>query len=142
MVSGIGIIFDIFRIFRKSFKTSDIITYIEDIIFWILSGALTLYMMMVFNDGEIRLYIFIAILLGVSMYILTISRFLIKGSVLVITTIKKVISKIFLKPINFIIINIRKILSMPVKKVQNVINKIKKYKKTNKIAIQKKDFNI
>lgn len=99
-------------------------------------------MMMVFNDGEIRLYIFIAILLGVSMYILTISRFLIKGSVLVITTIKKVISKIFLKPINFIIINIRKILSMPVKKVQNVINKIKKYKKTNKIAIQKKDFNI
>ena len=29
----IGILFDIFRILRKSFKTPDSITYIEDIIF-------------------------------------------------------------------------------------------------------------
>lgn len=110
--------------------------------FWILSGTLTLYMMMIFNNGEIRLYIFIAILLGVGIYILTVSKFLINGSVLVITTIKKVTSKIFLKPISFIIINIRKTLSIPVKKVQNVINKIKNHKKTNKIGVQKKDFKI
>ena len=142
MVFGIGIIFDVFRIFRKSFKTSDFVTYIEDIIFWILSGILTLYTIMVFNNGEIRLYIFIAMLLGVCLYILTISKFFIKVSVFIITTIKKVITKVFLKPINFIIINIRKILSMPVKKVQNVTNKIKNHKKTNKIAVQKKDFNI
>ena len=139
---GIGIIFDIFRILRKSFKTSDFITYIEDIIFWILSGILTLYTIMIFNNGEIRLYIFIAILLGVSIYILTISKFIIKASVLVITTIKGVVTKIFLKPINFIIINVRKILSKPVKKLQKLTNKIKNYKKTNKNAVQKKDFNI
>ena len=32
MISGliIGILFDLFRILRKSFKTPDIITYIED----------------------------------------------------------------------------------------------------------------
>ena len=38
----IGILFDIFRILRKSFKTKDIITYIEDILFWILTGLLLL----------------------------------------------------------------------------------------------------
>ena len=39
----IGILFDIFRILRKSFKTSDTITYIEDILFWILTGLILLY---------------------------------------------------------------------------------------------------
>ena len=29
----IGLLFDIFRILRKSFKTSDIITYVQDILF-------------------------------------------------------------------------------------------------------------
>lgn len=33
----IGILFDIFRILRKSFKTDDFITYIEDILFWLIS---------------------------------------------------------------------------------------------------------
>ena len=32
----IGIIFDIFKVLRKSFKTPDIITFIEDLIFIVL----------------------------------------------------------------------------------------------------------
>ena len=34
---AIGFLFDIFRILRKAFKTTDTITYIEDILFWILT---------------------------------------------------------------------------------------------------------
>ena len=33
----IGILFDLFRILRKSFKTTNTITYIEDILFWLLT---------------------------------------------------------------------------------------------------------
>ena len=33
----IGILFDIFRILRKSFKTKDIVTYVQDILFWLIS---------------------------------------------------------------------------------------------------------
>lgn len=33
----IGLLFDFFRILRKSFNTVDIVTYIEDILFWILT---------------------------------------------------------------------------------------------------------
>ena len=36
----IGILFDFFRILRKTFKTSDLITYIEDSLFWILTGII------------------------------------------------------------------------------------------------------
>ena len=48
----IGIFFDIFRILRKSFKTPDVITYMQDIAFWILSGLIILYSIFKFNSGE------------------------------------------------------------------------------------------
>ncbi len=49
----IGLLFDIFRIFRKSFKTPDFITYLEDFIFWIITGLLLLYSIFKFNNGEL-----------------------------------------------------------------------------------------
>ena len=61
----IGILYDVFRILRKSFKTLDIVTYIQDIIFWILTGIILLYSIFTFNNGELRGYIFIGILSGV-----------------------------------------------------------------------------
>ena len=44
----IGFIFDIFRILRLSFKTKDIVTYIEDILFWIITGVVILYSIFIF----------------------------------------------------------------------------------------------
>lgn len=73
----IGILFDIFRILRKSFRTSDILTYIQDFIFWILTGLILLYSIFTFNNGELRGYIFISIILGVILYFLTLSKYVI-----------------------------------------------------------------
>ncbi len=120
---AIGLLFDFFRILRKSFKTNDITTYIEDIVFWILSGIIVLYSIFIFNNGEIRIYMFLAILLGIIMYMLLLSSYIIKINVFIIDKIKKtikliiniiktplnfilrVIKKIFFKPISFIFIN-------------------------------------
>lgn len=33
----IGLLFDFFRILRRSFNTKDFVTYIEDILFWLLT---------------------------------------------------------------------------------------------------------
>ena len=46
----IGLIFDFFRILRKSFKTKNLIIYFEDILFWILSGISTILFMYYFSD--------------------------------------------------------------------------------------------
>lgn len=59
----IGIVFDIFRILRKSFETSNFVTYIEDILFWIISALIVMYSLFVFNNGQFRAYIFIGIFL-------------------------------------------------------------------------------
>lgn len=135
---AIGVIFDAFRILRKSFKTSDFITCIEDISFWILSGLLTIFSITFFNYGEIRLYIFIAIIIGIIVYMLTISKYFIKFNVIIITFLKNII----LKPITFIYIKIKKILSKFVKSIDKTKENIKKHKKNNKNAIQKKDFKV
>lgn len=120
----IGILFDIFRILRKSFKTTDFITYIEDITFWIFSGIVTLYFIFAFNHGEIRLYLFLGIVLGIILYILSISKHFVKISVGIITGIKSILGKIigsilypiqkvtkfiFFRPISFIFINLKKV---------------------------------
>ena len=54
----IGILFDFFRILRRSIKTPNIITYIQDILFWILTGIIVLYSIWYFNNGELRIFVF------------------------------------------------------------------------------------
>lgn len=70
----IGIIFDIFRVIRKSFKHYDLVTLIEDIIFTIISGTLVIYSIIKLNGGEIRFYLFLGISFGILIYSLTISN--------------------------------------------------------------------
>ena len=77
----IGLLFDFFRISRKVFNTNDMITYIEDILFWILAGATVLYSIFIFNNGEMRLFMFLAILLGAFAYMVLISSYIIKINV-------------------------------------------------------------
>ena len=79
LVTGfvIGILFDIFRILRKSFKNIDWITYIQDILFWFLTAAILLYSIFTFNNGELRAYIFLSIILGIVIYLLTLSKYFI-----------------------------------------------------------------
>ena len=142
----IGILFDIFRILRKSFKTKDFITYVEDILFWLLAGAIVLFSIFKFNNGELRGFIFIGILIGTLIYMLLFSKIFIKINLYIINFIKKVfyfiiiipikfiykiIDGIIFKPISFIIINIRKIVSNFKIKIKSVYNKKKKdeYKK-------------
>lgn len=90
----IAIIFDFFRAIRKNFKSSDIATIIQDIMFLFISGSLIIYSIIKLNNGEIRLFIFIGIFLGILMYSLTISKL----CVIILYEFVKVCKKIFLFP--------------------------------------------
>lgn len=141
----IGLIFDIFRIFRKSFKTPDFITYLQDFIFWIIAGSILLYSIFKFNNGELRLYIFIGILLGVSAYILIFSRLFIKISVEIINFVKKVLFNLIVVPTKFIIKLLKKSILNPIiyilKKIMSLFRFLHKKILLNKIKIgKKKDF--
>ena len=106
----IGLLFDFFRILRKNFQTPNFITQIEDIFFWIFTGLIVLYSIFIFNNGEIRFFIFLGIFLGIMMYMLLISEYIITFFSKIIKIIKTIVSKI-IKIINKLtknILNIKK----------------------------------
>lgn len=74
----IGIIFDFFRILRKLIKFPDFIVYIQDIIFWILTGIILIFLLFVFTNGVFRFYIIINLFFGIIVYFLTFSKFIFK----------------------------------------------------------------
>lgn len=87
----IGIIFDFFKVLRKSFKTADIVTFIEDLIFLAISGGLILFGIIKLNGGEVRFYLFLGIFFGVLIYSLTISNLY----VIILYEFAKICKKIF-----------------------------------------------
>ena len=70
----IGIIFDFFRVIRKTFKSSDMSTFIQDLIFLTFSGYLIILGIIKINGGEVRLFLFLGIFFGAIIYFLTISN--------------------------------------------------------------------
>ena len=113
----IGLLFDFFRILRKTFETKDFVTYIEDVIFWILTGTIILYSIFRFNNGEIRLFMFLGIIIGLTIYILCLSNHVIKVNVFLFKIMKKGISKvvhIVLVPFSFIIKFFKKMFFKPI----------------------------
>ena len=101
----IGLLFDLFRAIRKCYKTSNIIIYIEDVLFWILAGLLTLVVIFIFANGQIRLYMVLMLILGCIIYFATISKYIMLLSTKIINIIKyifKISTLPFIKLFQFI----------------------------------------
>lgn len=121
----IGILFDFFRILRRSFKTSNIITYVEDVLFWILTGVLILYNIWYFNNGEIRIYMFLGIIMGLLIYMLTLSNIIVS----LFSKILKMLIRILEIPFKTIISIFHKIITIIIIKIFNKFTKKIKIKK-------------
>ena len=85
----IGIIFDTFRVIRKTFKHKDFIIYVQDVLFWILTGSILMYSTFLFNDGEFRFFLLIGVIVGFVTYLFTFSKIFIKTNVSILKFIKK-----------------------------------------------------
>lgn len=112
----IGFLFDIFRATRKTFNISDIIVYIQDIVFLFICGLLIFRSVIVFNDGILRFYIFISLFFGILIYSLTLSN----TCVIIVTVIFKTLRKLF--------VLVLKILEIPYEFVKKILILIKKSK--------------
>lgn len=70
VLSGVylGFIRDTFQRFAIYWKGKRLLSYLLEIIFWILQALIVFYVLFRVNAGEIRLYIILACLLGFSAY--------------------------------------------------------------------------
>ena len=94
MASGLtaGFLYDIIRMKRKALKTKMAMAAFEDIAFWIITSILIFVTAYVSNQGEIRMYFFLAVLIGVVFYYAFMSRWVI----LIFTFILKISLKPFI----------------------------------------------
>ena len=79
---GMGIFFgaglDTYNRFLKRSKRKSWLVFINDILFWILQGLFIFFVLFRVNQGELRIYIFIALLCGFASLSKSIQRDLLK----------------------------------------------------------------
>lgn len=106
----IGILFDLFRSTRRSFKIPNIIIYIEDTLFWILTGLIIILTIFICTDGQIRLYMILILITGAFIYFSLVSKFVIIINVKLLNLVQSIIHFItqpFKIILNFIKNNIK-----------------------------------
>lgn len=107
-----GFLFDIFKMLRM-LEFGKAWIFATDFIFWISATGMFIFSVMYFNDGQMRWYEFVGIFLGICLYFLLLSKYVIKFFVSISKIIYKIfefILKILLTPLRFLY----KILSIPV----------------------------
>lgn len=127
-----GIIFDFFRAVRRCGMGRGGAVVLCDIFFWIGEAALVFAAAYNFNSGQIRFYIFIGIAMGIMLYLLTLSRIVLRILVWIYSALIFFCSKIkvlilfLLKPVLFLM---RKIVYVS----KNIRTRGKKLKKQLKM---------
>ena len=75
----ISVIFDIFKAIRKSFKSGQLIIFIQDIIFFLISAIITFTLLFLRVNGEIRWFILFFELIGFTVSQKLFSRYIVKA---------------------------------------------------------------
>lgn len=70
----VGIMFDIYRITRGLNSPNKIITAISDILFWVFAAVTTFVFFLYTNNGDVRYYTFVGLIIGMFIYFKLISR--------------------------------------------------------------------
>lgn len=102
----LGISYDIIRIFRRIVKHSRFAIGLEDFFFWLSAGLIIFAYIFEVNQGTMRGFIFIGLILGITIYMLTVSKlFIIQITKLIKLLIKliKIIINIILTPIKVLL---------------------------------------
>jgi spore cortex biosynthesis protein YabQ len=137
---AIALVYDFFRIFRKAVKTGSLVTYVQDLLFWLIVAVIMFLTIYYSNDGELRVYLFIGALLGVVLYALLLSRIVMGSSLFIIRMVAKVIKAIIFLityPARFIL----RLLKIPARKLARSARKsVSKVRSNGKVRLSKLTF--
>ncbi len=138
------VIYDVIRILRRVISHNSFFIFLEDIIYWVTSSILIFRMMYKQNNGIIRGFAILAILLGMLMYHGSVSDFIvntISGAIngvlhLIIKVITTVVG-IILMPFKLIFKGLRKIFTFFLGKTKklrmHLLKLLKKLRKSSKM---------
>lgn len=124
VLTGIAVIsmYDVLRIFRRIVKHGVFAVGVEDFFYWVASSFFVFHMLYIRNDGIIRGFAILAIVLGMILYNVTISHWLVKYISLILNKIITIVTS----PIKWMVKKCSKILKKCIKTVRIRISKQKK----------------
>ncbi|QST00141.1 spore cortex biosynthesis protein YabQ [Pontibacillus sp. ALD_SL1] len=113
----LGMVMDTFKRFEPLWKSNLIMRYSFEILFWILQGLVLFYFLFLANQGELRLYIVLAVVCGYAAYqalfretYKKVLERLIKIISGLIRFITRVVTVFIVRPVRFIVITIMKLI--------------------------------
>ncbi|MDF2607163.1 MAG: hypothetical protein K0R15_831 [Clostridiales bacterium] len=131
---GMGVIYDSIRIFRRIVPHNNFVIAIEDLIYWICCSIFLFYVLYSKDDGVIRGFSILGVMVGLCIYYISISKAYVKATVWTINKIKNFILaliKLLTAPIRFIYNFLKKFTRKPRK---YVVKQLKKPIKQVKIS--------
>ncbi len=134
-----GVIYDVFKIIRKSFKHKYFIIQIEDIMYWIIVTFMSFLILLHKNNGDIRMYGIIGWFIGYVINETLISKWTVKTGVKVVNYIIVFIKqfvKITIFPIRVLLKIFNRPLKFVTKKGKNKVYTTKNMLKKNKNKLQ------
>ena len=146
-----SVIFDVFRAIRKVKKMKNMTIYFQDILYFLIIGTILLLIIINYMNTELRVYLILAIILGVIIYISTVGNLVMN----LLSTLMKLSGKlmeflllpitiyttIFAKQINIL----KKYVIKCCKKISNMINLNhikKKFKTFTKIKTKEESIDV
>lgn len=109
MGSWLGATLDTYGRFLKRPKRAKWLVFINDWLFWVIQGLVIFYILLSVNKGELRFYIFLALLCGYALYqsllrtlYLHVLEFMIRIVVAIIKFVTIVFQTIIIKPLQLL----------------------------------------
>lgn len=98
----LGAFYDVFRILRLSFPHPKVLVFVEDVLYFFLITVFSFIFVLMQNNGILRAFLLLGLLLGAILYFFTLSILIMKAAQLIIRIVKsflKFLYRITLKPI-------------------------------------------
>ena len=90
----LGMFYDLIRIFRKIIKHPNWLLQLEDILYWVICMGISFGILYIHNFADIRIFVFIGMILGATLYFCTFSILFMKIATWLIDLIRRIILEI------------------------------------------------
>lgn len=106
----LGVVFDVYRVLQKKLHIRGWLISLLDLLYWMGSTLFVFYVLLSSNDGQLRLYIFVALCLGLWIYfkkwsslVIQIVLWLIKAFEMVIKWIFVLFDALVIRPLQLVL---------------------------------------
>lgn len=101
--AGLGVLYDIYRVAAGQLKISRWLLPILDILYWIVATILVFRVLYTSNQGQVRLFVFIGLLVGICFYFGLLSHWVVKLLLFVIR-LGKALIRLLIRTVQWVVV--------------------------------------